>query len=84
MDSLQTTLINSDNSNNNTKKKDKRFVCSCSWFPNSRSTCFPATIPFIPLLLSPSHSLLVSGEDFQQSFRTEMSEAGKEADDYCS
>jgi hypothetical protein len=59
-------------------------VFSWLWFPNIRSTRLPTTISSVPSTVSPFHSLFVSGEDFQQSFETEMSEAGKEADDYCS
>jgi hypothetical protein len=59
-------------------------VFSWLWFPNIRFTHLPTTISFVPSVFSPFHSLFVSGEDFQQSFQTEMSKAGKEADDYCS
>ena len=82
MDSLQTTLINSVSKNNNTKKK--HIVFSWLWFPNISFMRLPTNISFIPSFVSPSHSLFVSREDFQQSFKTEMSVAGKEADDYCS
>ena len=81
MDSLQTTLINSRGNNNNTKK---HIVFSWLWFPNISFMRLPTNISFIPSFVSPSHSLFVSREDFQQSFKTEMSVAGKEADDYCS
>jgi len=81
MDSLQTTLINSS-SNNNIQKKN--IVFSWLWFPNIGFMRLPTNISFIPSFVSPSHSSFVSREDFQQSFKTEMSVAAKEVDDYCS